>query len=118
MPRKHVDEIAVLPVEAGTGVTYQVLIGPDQADNFAMRRFIIEPGGGMPAHTNSVEHEQYVLRGSARVGLGDGEIEVKKGDVVFIKAGEPHWYKNEGSEPFEFICVVPNKPDKPHILDK
>ena len=117
MPRKHVDEIAVLPVEAGTDVTYQILIGPDEADNFAMRRFMIAPGGGMPAHTNSVEHEQYVLRGRARVGLGDEEIEVKRGDVVFIQAGTPHWYKNEGSEPFEFICVVPNKPDTPKILD-
>ena len=26
----------------------------------------MEPGGGMPMHTNEVEHEQYVLRGSAR----------------------------------------------------
>jgi quercetin dioxygenase-like cupin family protein len=118
MPRKHVTDVKIKKVEAGTGVTFQVLIGPDEGDNFAMRRFIMEPGGGMPKHKNSVEHEQYVLRGRARVGLGDEELEVKKGDVVFIPAGMPHWYRNEGDETFEFLCMVPNTPDTPEILDK
>ena len=35
--------------------------------HFAMRRFTMGEGGGMPLHTNRVEHEQYVLAGRARV---------------------------------------------------
>lgn len=111
MSVRHVANIPAEPVKAGTKTTRQVLIGPDQGPHFAMRRFVMEPGGGMPRHTNTVEHEQYVLRGSARIGLGDETVEVKAGDVVYIPAGMPHWYEAQGTEPFEFICVVPNQPD-------
>ena len=83
---KHANDVAMEPVAAGKGTSRQVLIGPDEAPNFALRRFIMEPGGGMPAHTNAVEHEQYVLRGRARIGIGDEVIEVQKDDVVFIPA--------------------------------
>jgi quercetin dioxygenase-like cupin family protein len=44
----------------------------------------MEPGGGIPEHTNTVEHEQYVLRGHAKIGIGTEELEVRAGDVVFI----------------------------------
>ncbi|MBN2297913.1 MAG: cupin domain-containing protein [Deltaproteobacteria bacterium] len=98
-------------VEAGVKTSIQVLISPETAPNFAMRCFTIEPGGGMPNHTNTVEHEQYVLGGSAEVGIGPEVYRVKKGDVVFIPAGVPHWYKNEGDEAFRFLCLVPNQPD-------
>jgi quercetin dioxygenase-like cupin family protein len=87
-----------------------------EGPNFALRRFIMEPGGGMPAHTNTVEHEQYVLRGRATIGIGDETTEVRQGHVVFIPAGTPHWYKAHGDEPFEFLCVVPNKEDKIEIV--
>lgn len=103
-------------VKAGTDTRVQVLIGPDQGPNFAMRRFIMEPGGGMPLHTNKVEHEQYVLRGSARVQIGDDVHEVKAGDVVYIPGGVAHNYA-AGDEGFEFLCVVPNQPDEISLVD-
>jgi quercetin dioxygenase-like cupin family protein len=112
------DTIPKKTVQAGSETSMQVLIGSEDAPNFAMRRFIMEPGGGMPNHTNSVEHEQFVLRGRAKVGIGEVVYEVKKGDVVFIPEGSPHWYKAEGEEPFEFLCVVPNLPDRIEILEK
>ena len=115
---RHIDTLPAEEVEAGTGTKRQVLIGPDEGPNFAMRRFIMEPGGGMPMHTNKVEHEQYVLRGSARVQIGDEVHHVKAGDVVYIPGGVPHNYRaDEGDEPFEFICVVPNQPDEIVLVD-
>ncbi len=116
MSVKSANEVASEPVGAGEGTTRQVLIGPDEGPNFALRRFIMEPGGGMPRHTNTVEHEQYVLRGRARIGIGDDVIEVHADDVVFIPAGSPHWYQTLGEEPFEFLCVVPNAPDRIEVL--
>ncbi len=94
-----------------------MLIGPDEAPNFALRRFIMQPGGGMPNHTNTVEHEQYVLRGRARIGIGKEVHEVEQGDVVFIPAGVPHWYEAGPGEPFEFLCIVPNGPDEITLLE-
>jgi quercetin dioxygenase-like cupin family protein len=117
MPVKHLTDVPLEPVKAGEGVTFQILIGPDEAPNFAMRRFIMEPGGGMPNHTNAVEHEQFVLRGQARIGIGEEVFEVKATDVVFIPAEAPHWYQNIGAEPFEFLCLVPNKADTIEILE-
>lgn len=118
MSVKRFDDVELEPVAAGTGTARQVLIGPDEAPNFAMRRFVMEPGGGMPNHTNSVEHEQYVLCGRARMGIGDDVHEVRAGDVVYVPAGTPHWYQVVGDEPFEFLCLVPNRPDEVTILDE
>ena len=105
-------------VRAGDGTSMQVLIGPGDAPNFAMRRFLMEPGGGMPNHTNTVEHEQFILSGRAQVGIGDTVYEVRKGDVVLIPDGVPHWYKAAGDEPFEFLCVVPNLHDEIRIIQE
>lgn len=118
MAIKSADSIPSQNVGAGRGTTSQILIGPDEGPHFAMRRFRMEPGGGMPRHTNTVEHEQYVLRGEATIGIGEESVRVKKDDVVFIPAGIPHWYRAEGKEPFEFICVVPNLPDRIEILEE
>lgn len=115
---KHADGVPAEPVTAGTGTTRQVLIGPDEGPHFAMRRFVMQPGGGMPPHTNTVEHEQYVLRGRATIGLGDRVLTVKRDDVVYIPAGTPHWYRAEGDEPFEFICVVPNLTDRVELVEE
>lgn len=117
MSHKHASDIEAQAVKAGSGTSMQVLIGADQGPNFAMRRFIMEPGGGMPLHTNAVEHEQYVLRGRARVTIGGEVIEVNPDDVVYIPAGVPHSYDSLGPEPFEFICVVPNQPDKIELVE-
>ena len=117
MSVKHTHKIEPKVVEAGTGTTIQVLISAEEGPHFAMRQFVIQPGGGMPNHTNLVEHEQYVLNGQARIGIGEEVFEIKKGDVVFIPAEIPHWYKNVGAEAFEFLCLIPNKPDTITIVD-
>jgi quercetin dioxygenase-like cupin family protein len=105
-------------VKAGTETKMQLLIGSANAPNFALRRFVMQPGGGMPKHTNEVEHEQYVLEGEAEVGIGDAVHRVKRGDVLYIPKGIPHWYRAGGKEAFEFLCIVPNLPDKITILDE
>jgi len=108
---KKSDEIKSETVGAGEGVVRQILIGPEIGPNFAMRRFIIEPGGFMPLHTNTVEHEQFVLAGQASVKIGDENYDVKEGDVVFIPAGIPHNYTTISETAFEFLCIVPNEED-------
>ena len=114
---KRADSVETLEVTAGTATQTQVLLGPDDgAPNFAMRRFRMGEGGGMPFHTNSVEHEQYVLTGRARVGIGEEVFDVAAGDVVFIPAGVPHWYRASDAEPFEFLCMVPNLPDRIELM--
>lgn len=115
---KPASEVAAKEVVAGSATVTQVLLdATDGTPNFAMRRFCMGADGGMPRHTNSVEHEQYVLRGRAIVGIGDCEYEVQANDVLFIPAGVPHYYRVSES-PFEFLCLVPNQPDRLEILEE
>jgi quercetin dioxygenase-like cupin family protein len=103
-------------VAAGTATEFQVLVGPEQgAPNFVLRRFIMGEGGGMPLHTNQVEHEQYVLRGRARIRIGEQVHEVRADHTLYIPAGAPHSYEVVEA-PFEFICVVPNRPDQVKLV--
>lgn len=115
---KAADAAELHPVKAGSATQMQVLIGErDGAPHFAMRRFRMGPGGGMPRHTNAVEHEQFVLAGRARVGIGDKVYEVGPQDVLYIPAGTPHFYEVLEA-PFEFLCMVPNGPDRIEILEE
>jgi len=118
MTVKQADNVEAQVVKNGEKTTIQVLISAMEGPNFAMRRFTMEPGGGMPNHTNTVEHEQYVLAGHARIGIGSEEFEVHPGDVVFIPEGVPHWYQNIGEADFEFLCMIPNKEDKIALIEK
>ena len=114
---KRADAVEAREVAAGRATRTQVLLGPeDGMPHFAMRRFTMGEGGGMPRHTNTVEHEQYVLRGRARVGIGDEVHEVAADDVLYIPAGAPHFYEVVEA-PFEFLCMVPNGEDRLTILD-
>jgi quercetin dioxygenase-like cupin family protein len=114
---KGADTVEHQEVAAGTATRSPVLLGSDDgAPNFAMRRFIMGEKGGMPRHTNEVEHEQYVLKGRARVGIGDEVFEVAADDVLYIPAKTPHFYEVVEA-PFEFLCVVPNSPDRIEIID-
>ena len=97
------------PVNRARGARMAVLVGPQQgAPGFFTRRFELDPGGRIPAHSHdTIEHEQVVLRGEMVLGLGARQVTARAGDAVFIPAGTPHWYENRGEDVVEFICVVP-----------
>ena len=117
MPVKHSQEVETKNVAAGKDTTIQVLISAQEGPNFALRKFSMQKGGGIPRHTNTLEHEQYVLRGEATITIGDETHHLKMGDVVFIPEGVIHSYENTGEEPFEFLCIIPNKEDKITIVE-
>jgi quercetin dioxygenase-like cupin family protein len=113
---RRADSVPATLVAAGTATEVQVLLGEgDGMPHFAMRRFRMGEGGGMPRHTNQVEHEQYVLAGRARVTVGDRVHEVTAGEILYIPAGTPHSYEVVEA-PFEFLCMVPNRPDRIDIV--
>ena len=117
MSVRHAAEVAHETVTAGTKTTRQVLIGPDEGPHFAHAPVRDAARRRDAPHTNTVEHEQYVLAGRATIGIGDRTVEVSRGDVLYIPAGTPHWYKAHEGENFEFLCVVPNGPDKIELVD-
>ncbi len=93
--------------------TVRWLVGRNTgAKTYAMRLFVIKPGGIIPLHQHEEEHEIFVLEGEAKM-LGDDKEQIaKKDDVVFVPSNQLHGYDNtEGKESFRFICVIP-------LLDK
>ncbi|MBP6497410.1 MAG: cupin domain-containing protein [Campylobacteraceae bacterium] len=113
---QSLENIPSTPLQAGKGASMQMLIAPTQAPHFAMRKFVIQKGGHMPLHTNSVEHEQYVLKGSAKVVIDGQTSVVKADDILFIPAGIAHSYDVLGDEDYEFLCLIPNLDDKIEIV--
>ncbi len=109
MPVKPAGKLRPKKVENAVKTEIEWLVDRhDGAPNFEMRRFRIRPGGSIPRHYHpEIEHEQYVLRGSYRVGIGKKVHQVKAGDSIFIPQGTPHWYKNTGKATAEFLCIVP-----------
>jgi quercetin dioxygenase-like cupin family protein len=117
MTVKHAVDVKTNDVLNAKDTKIQVLISSKEGPNFALRKFSMQRDGGMPRHTNTVEHEQYVLRGEASIIIGEETHHVKAGDVVFIPEGVIHSYQNTGDEPFEFLCIIPNKEDKVTVVD-
>ncbi|MBX3414416.1 MAG: cupin domain-containing protein [Pirellulales bacterium] len=107
-PSSQVESRAV-EMEGSRGCTIRILVGPtDGAPNFAMREFEIQPGGYTPHHHHPYEHEVFVIAGEGVVLEGNQEHSLKTGDVIFVKPDEVHQFRNTGTQPMKFLCLVPN----------
>lgn len=111
---KKSEEIApkVVQMPGTRGVSIRRLItGKEGAPHFAMRLFQVEPGGYTPRHRHAHEHEVYVLRGTGIVFGDQGEMPLEAGSAVLVSPQEEHQFKNTGSEPLLFLCIVPTAAD-------
>lgn len=89
-------------------VRMEILVGRQHgAPNFAMRHFVVQPGGYTPHHQHDYEHEVVILEGEAQVQFGGTTHRARAGDVLFIPANNMHQFRNEGSGPMRFLCLVP-----------
>lgn len=92
------------------GVSVRWLISrAEEAHNFALRYFEIEPGGWSALDQHAHDHGVMILRGQGQVRLGEEISEIGFGDVVYIPPDEVHQFQNTGDEPLGFLCVIPPK---------
>ncbi len=95
-------------MEGAQDCLVQVAVSPrDGAPTFAMRVFEIAPAGHTPLHRHPYEHEIYVLAGQGTIWRDGAEVKLQPGDVLYIPADEQHQFKNAGSRPFKFMCLIP-----------
>ena len=92
-----------------TRTTIQWIWGKkDEMPHFAMRKFIIEPGGQIGIHSHPEEHEIFILTGTGLVYNGTGqEFNISPNDALYVSPHEAHGYKNTGSINLEFLCIIP-----------
>lgn len=80
----------------------------DDAPNFAMRLFEIQPGGHTPRHSHQWEHEVFILEGECTVSLEHKEKQVNPGYAILIPPNKTHNLKNTGEKTLKFLCLVPH----------
>ena len=74
--------------------------------NFALRRFVLEPGKAYPLHHHKYVEGVYVLSGKGYFESDKERIEVEAGDVIYTASDEPHGLGSIGKEPFILICCI------------
>ena len=68
------------------GTRMQWIFGADDGvPGFAMRRFVMAPGGVIPLHGHQWEHEIYILRGTAEVFSDSATTTIRAGDAIYVR---------------------------------
>ncbi len=100
---------AVVDAEGAVNCRMCCLIGPDDnAPSFSMRYFQVAPGGHTPKHAHAHEHEIFVVEGDGVVVEGNREHALRPGTAVFVPPNELHQFRNTGSNPLKFLCLIPH----------
>jgi quercetin dioxygenase-like cupin family protein len=92
-------------------VNKQIVIGPDDgSQEIVFRYFSIDPDGKSPHHSHDFPHLVKIESGKGILKDSAGnEHPLQPGDYVYIDNNEDHQLINKGSEPFDFICIVPRR---------
>jgi quercetin dioxygenase-like cupin family protein len=107
----HYEQVEASPVEmdGAVGCRIRCLVGPeDHAPSFSMRQFEVAVGGHTPRHSHGYEHEVFVLEGTGAVLEGDQEHALRPGSVVFVPPNQLHQFRNTGTSPLKFLCLIPH----------
>ena len=100
----------ILDLLGAEDISLRVIIGQeDGAPNFTMLYLEIAPGGNGPSHTHPWEEIIFVKTGTGEVTSGDETKPIGPGTAVFFAPDEPHQFLNTGTEPLEFLCILPHK---------
>ena len=88
----------------------KALISPKEGwEGYVMRLVELKPGGYSPYHDHPWPHINFMVKGKGTLHMDGEDHPVSEGSYAYVPAGKIHQFKNEGSEPFEFICIVPEE---------
>ncbi len=78
----------------------------DRGEGFQVKRLIIDPTKRISLQQHKFRSEHWVVvRGKARVTLGDKVLELSANESTYVAAGMTHRLENVGPEPLEVIEV-------------
>ena len=92
------------------GASMQVLVSPEQGwDDYVMRMVYVEKEGFTPEHMHPWPHINYVVSGEGELVIDGKANKVKSGSYAFVPENRIHQFRNVGTTPFQFICIVPKE---------
>jgi quercetin dioxygenase-like cupin family protein len=68
-----------------------------------------EPGQGTRLHKHDYDEVVYVIEGRSKWTVGGEEREASAGDVLILRAGEPHKFVNSGDSVLRQIDIHLNR---------
>lgn len=87
------------------GLSHQ-FVGAEHGDVGLSTYFVnAPPGRGPGPHTHPYDEVAFVLQGRARWTVEGQEHDAGPGDILVVKAGEVHSFRNVGDEPLVQIDV-------------
>ena len=111
---KEAKEVPCEELPEYNGVSKGILLGPaDGSGEIAMRHFSVAPGGTTPYHRHGFPHLVKVEGGEGVVVDAEGrEHPLRASQLVYVHDDEQHCFRNTGTGPFDFICIVPARGEK------
>jgi quercetin dioxygenase-like cupin family protein len=100
-----------------SGITRQVLFTGGDGLGCELRYFEVAPGGWSSLERHHHAHAVIVIRGRARVLVGDRVHEVRTHDLVRVPPLTWHQFQAADEEPFGFLCMVDCERDVPERPD-
>lgn len=115
------DGIEVKPYKGeGThfsGITRQLLFSGGDGLACELRYFEVAPGGWSSLERHRHVHAVMLVRGRARVLIGDRLVEAETHDLIRVPPLTWHQFQTLGDEPLGFLCMVDCDRDPPERPD-
>jgi mannose-6-phosphate isomerase-like protein (cupin superfamily) len=100
-----------------SGVTRQVLFHGGEGLGCELRYFEVAPGGWSSLERHHHAHAVMIIRGAARVLVGDRIVHARAHDLVRVAPLTWHQFQVWGDEPLGFVCMVDCGRDTPERPD-
>jgi quercetin dioxygenase-like cupin family protein len=102
-----VPSISITEAGARDTTVQWLLKAEDGMPTFAMRYFVVKPGGRTPRHAHAWEHELFILHGTCSI-FCEGETRVVGPEhAVYIQPDAIHSFANDGADDLIFLCMIP-----------
>lgn len=89
-----------------SGITRQVLFQGGDGLECELRYFEVAPAGWSSLERHHHAHAVMIVRGAARVLVGDGIVDARIHDLVRVPPLTWHQFQTWGDEPLGFVCMV------------
>ena len=94
---------------ADRGVLYEEFL---RVPDLSAGIYVLEAGGADPQSPHTEDELYYVVRGRARVTVGDDERDVVTGSLVFVAARVPHKFHDITERLELLVCFGPAEGDR------